>query len=598
MSFNDREAFSREVLGEEVLRAKGYDEFLKALELHAKQEVFLKVLRDVDAFCAKENIGYFMFAETLQGMVAYEDFAPNNAVVHLGMLQEDYDLFVKRYFEEHSHNPSAFSWRLGIYLDEYPSVLRRAPRLYSCSPVSVKHEGEQVFTRDSLPLVIDPHIEISIFNATPDDFYVQKRFYRQMLRRNRLLDVRLNMKRFFSGGQALRGVPPLLGLFSLLIPVRLLGASLQRRARAYEGKGMQNVVRVKGKRSKFIAREDLMPYQRLKLRDIELNCPAILDTWAPACFDNLSEELKRLQDAALQIVTEIDRVCRKLGIGYFVCGGTLLGYKRHGGFIPWDDDIDVGMFREDYERFAKEAPAVLDKETFFLQTRESDPNIPYLFSKIRLNDSSYVTAYNQFRDFHKGICVDIFPFDAVPSCGKELETFRDQVYKQVKEHNHIANRQYPQIEIQRSVQKNIDWLLAQVIGRLLTRYYWGKSLVKTQEAFDRVVQTYNSRAVEEELPYVACFIPSYTMVRREDLLPYDRVKFEGLDINVPSNPNIFLAMQYGDYMALPPLHKRQGHDLLEWDIGNEKDFDNNDDSSKNDNSDNSDQVLNLGEING
>jgi len=489
------------------------------------------------------------------------------------MLQKDYDLLVKHYSENFSSDDDAPSWRLAMNLDEYPRVPSRSPRLYARSPFQVKHAGGQVFTRESLPLVVNPSIKISIFNATPDDFYTRKKFYRQMRRRNKLYTSRRGMKRTFSGeGTSLS----LLGLFSLFIPMRTISWLLRKKARTYDGENMQNVVRVLETRSKFIAREDLLPYQRLALRDIELNCPAVLDTWAPSSYDKPTEEIKRLQSAALQIVAEIDRVCTQLGIGYFVCGGTLLGHKRHDGFIPWDDDIDVGMLREDYNRFIEEAPAILNKETFFLQTRESDSKIPYLFSKVRLNGSSYMTNYNQFRDFHRGICVDLFPFDAVPNDEGELEDFREQVYKQVKRHNYIANRQYPDMVPPDNLRKNLDWLLAQVVGRLLTRYYWSKSLADTQKAFDEAVQTYNAEAKERNLSYVACFIPSYTMVRREDLLPYSRIKFEGIELSAPSNPDIFLTMQYGDYMTLPPLHKRQGHDLLEWNVGNERNFENDD----------------------
>ena len=97
-------------------------------------------------------------------------------------------------------------------------------------------------------------------------------------------------------------------------------------------------------------------------------------------------------------------------------------YKRQ----PWDDDVDVAMLRADYDRFLSEAPNLLGKE-FFLQIRETDPTIPYLFSKIRLNGTEYCTEYNKDRAYHKGICLDIFPFDYVPNDLKERELFVKEV---------------------------------------------------------------------------------------------------------------------------------------------------------------------------
>ena len=147
----------------------------------------------------------------------------------------------------------------------------------------------------------------------------------------------------------------------------------------------------------------------------------------------------------MKLIKEFDRVCQELGLGYFVCGGTMLGYMRHKGFIPWDDDVDVAMLRADYDRFLSEAPNLLGKE-FFLQIRETDPTIPYLFSKIRLNGTEYCTEYNKDRAYHKGICLDIFPFDYVPNDLKERELFVKEVIGLANAHHTMANNQLPEVE--------------------------------------------------------------------------------------------------------------------------------------------------------
>ena len=91
--------------------------------------------------------------------------------------------------------------------------------------------------------------------------------------------------------------------------------------------------------------------------------------------------LRGLQLVELEILLEVDRVCRENGIEYFLDGGTAVGAVRHGGFIPWDDDVDIGMTRENYEKFLEIAPEKL-KNDYFLQTRKTDKKAPYMYAKV------------------------------------------------------------------------------------------------------------------------------------------------------------------------------------------------------------------------
>lgn len=125
------------------------------------------------------------------------------------------------------------------------------------------------------------------------------------------------------------------------------------------------------------------------------------------------QELQQLQQALYQTLAEVDRICKKHGIRYFVTGGTAVGAYFWGKILPWDDDVDVGMMRPDYERFAAIAQKELG-DRFFLQTPDTEPHTPFYFMKVRMNGSRF--SESTFKDIkmHQGIYVDIFPFDKVP----------------------------------------------------------------------------------------------------------------------------------------------------------------------------------------
>jgi lipopolysaccharide cholinephosphotransferase len=123
-------------------------------------------------------------------------------------------------------------------------------------------------------------------------------------------------------------------------------------------------------------------------------------------------DLQRLHQVQLEMLLELDRVCRCLGLTYQLGAGSLLGAVRHGGFIPWDDDVDVVMLRAEYQRFLREAPPLLNQR-FFLQTWQSDPHFQSNFAKLRRNDTAFREAFCQHSPQHHGIYIDVFPFDPV-----------------------------------------------------------------------------------------------------------------------------------------------------------------------------------------
>ena len=222
------------------------------------------------------------------------------------------------------------------------------------------------------------------------------------------------------------------------------------------------------------------------------------------------------------------------------------------------------MLRADYDKFLREGGKYLD-ERFFLQTRKSDRKIPYLFSKIRMHDTEYITNYNERRDFHKGICLDLFPFDAIPEGWDNQMRFYKIVNKLSSLHNRFCNRSIPEPICYEKPTCFEDWYYRKK-GKLRRFVYKSMPLEFTQWLYIKAATWYNKKAEKLGLSTVASFVPSYTYIKREDLLPYRDVTFEGVPAKVPHKMEVFLEMQYGDYMQLPPIHKRVGHDLIRWSV--------------------------------
>ena len=120
--------------------------------------------------------------------------------------------------------------------------------------------------------------------------------------------------------------------------------------------------------------------------------------------------IREVQDQLILILIELDRICRKHGIRYSIEGGTLLGAEKYGGFVPWDDDLDVVMPRDDYEKFCEVCKTELDGK-YFLQNSDTEELFPLRYSKLRMNGTTYVQRNYDRLDIHQGLFVDIVPYD-------------------------------------------------------------------------------------------------------------------------------------------------------------------------------------------
>lgn len=129
------------------------------------------------------------------------------------------------------------------------------------------------------------------------------------------------------------------------------------------------------------------------------------------------EELKSLQLNLLELFDEVTKILDSLDIPYVMLGGTALGARRHEGFIPWDDDVDIAIEEASILKLLA-SHSVFKEQGLFLQTIETEPESPYPYMKIRKDDTEFVESLSQHLDIHQGVFIDVFPFAPVPESQK------------------------------------------------------------------------------------------------------------------------------------------------------------------------------------
>ena len=265
------------------------------------------------------------------------------------------------------------------------------------------------------------------------------------------------------------------------------------------------------------------------------------------CMKYDETQLKQLQKVELDILIEVIRVCKENGLNYFTVGGTTLGAIRHNGFIPWDDDIDIGMMREDYEKFLRIAPLKLSKG-FTLQSYSTEPNMPTYFAKVRKDDTLFVEDYARDIQMHQGIYIDIMPYDKIPEDLKERAKYRRKVqfWNQLFIAKSITETSVP-------YTKNKGY--KNVLRKGLHVAVSGISKETLYHRLDSELRKYN----QTESTMVSSRGLSAFETSIDDYFPLCDHVFETISVKIPRNADMVLKTQYGDYMKLPPEEKRYSH---------------------------------------
>lgn len=248
----------------------------------------------------------------------------------------------------------------------------------------------------------------------------------------------------------------------------------------------------------------------------------------------------------VDLLDEIDAFCKQRDIPYFISYGTLIGAVRHKGFIPWDDDIDVCMFREDYERFVREFHS--DRPEIRLLSFETDPDYNRPFAKVSNENTIFIE--NAANTKMNGIYVDIFPLDY---CQNPNEPVSKHI-KKIKLLRWLKDFKVIRFSRKRSFVKNA--VLA--VGKIVTAPFSVRSLAMKLE---KCCKTYS----RENSAYVGCLVD--LVYGLGDIFPVDwltettELEFEGKFYPAPKRYHDVLTKQYGDYMQLPPVEKRKRHSL-------------------------------------
>lgn len=256
------------------------------------------------------------------------------------------------------------------------------------------------------------------------------------------------------------------------------------------------------------------------------------------------DDLRQLQLIQLEMLLEVDRICKKNNIRYAIIAGTMLGAVRHKGYIPWDDDADVAMLRSEYDRFCLVCERELDQERFYFQNHQNTPGYRWGYGKIRRKGTEFVRKGQEHMPYPTGIFIDIFPLDNVPE-------------------NMLVRRFH---NLACTIVRKMLW---SPVGAKIDENVVFRGIYHVLSLFSRdfVFRLYNSLkkwSNNQQTPLVRILtFPTpnngYYGYFRKWYEQVDEIEFEGYKFPGPRDYDEYLTFKFGNYLELPPLEQRQGH---------------------------------------
>lgn len=264
------------------------------------------------------------------------------------------------------------------------------------------------------------------------------------------------------------------------------------------------------------------------------------------------KDFRRLQLIELDLIKELDRVCRKHNIKYCITCGTLLGAVRHHGYIPWDDDADIIMMREDYEKFKRlSQEGELNSNIAFFQDYDVDNNYLWGYGKLKRVGTTYVRDGQEHIQAKTGVGIDVFPLDDAPKsiCGQFIQ---DKYY--------YILRKLLWAKVGCVSESGFKKIIYKILEKIPTEW-----IHKASSHFIN----FNNNNTDNRVRVL--FLPAFGKLYRTNplMIRYSMPKtwftkrkeyvFEGIKLWGTADADDFLKYVYGDYMTLPPVAQRVLH---------------------------------------
>lgn len=273
------------------------------------------------------------------------------------------------------------------------------------------------------------------------------------------------------------------------------------------------------------------------------------------------KDLRKLQLIQLEMLLEVDRICRENDIRYILASGSLLGAIRHEGFIPWDDDLDIRMKREDFEKFFEVCKRDLNTERFFLQTYKTDEEYRWGYAKLRRKGTEYIRKGQEAINCFSGVSIDIFVFDNLPQSkfGKLLYHYIRRaciktlwsVIGATEERNLIKRQLYRGL---RHVDKRIPLTILEMLAKYSNRKETGCTCCLSFYRWEK----YNNRISLQRIMNGGADVKWLT--ERVEVM------FEEFSVYIPKDYEEYLSRSYTNWWEFPPMEQRYIHPPLRYNL--------------------------------